>query len=286
MRHALGTLSMIALFTLVACAPGGDVASVQSSQQQAIDDTLCPATWYETPVPAEFGSPYATLGDMLPTYYYDTETVVATFLLPVPALETLLPPGMTPIEFIPGMGGVTIAMAQNFSVSTLPPHNEWSLWIPVLDTSSLYEDYKGYLPLWSVLLVLNSEVAEWAGIVGWGLPKIYGNTHCKHVPPKGIKCMVENDGQLIMKLEVAIPTDVVSPTNVMLLSTKDGYLVRSPSAPEGETFGGTGGATLQLGDHPFARTLAALGVGQYPAVLTSYTPHGKSVLVRPFCQPL
>ncbi len=275
--------SVVVVVVGVGCSSPPDV----TSRQLAIEGSACPTEWYDAAPPdPNWGFP-ATLGDMLPIFYSDTESVTAIFGVPLTELPPMLPPGVFPLEMdtVRGLGGVAVTVANNREITEgMTPYREMIISIPVYD-SSLFE---GSLPIYAVSMVVTTEQALWGGIAGWGLPKIMGNTHCQQVPPKGFKCMGAADDGLIAKVEVQ-PTGVeAAPTlPLVFLSVKDGYLVRTPVYNTGDEYVyGPDRATIKLGHHPIAEELRSLGLESAPAIAASWIPHGKSQLDRGYCTPL
>ncbi len=257
----------------------------------------CNPAWYDAAPPnPDWGLP-PTLGQMLPIQYYDSDSVVACFLAPLEGLQTLLPVGVRALAVnedsspwkpilgssVSGFGVLVVAFIENHSVQYVGAYSELSVSVMVDDRSS----NEGFLPIYVTAMVLNNEPAVWGGIAGWGLPKRLGDVHFKEIKPKGIKCFASADDGSIMKVQVDT-TDLLPspPSPTMSLSTKDGYLVRVPYAPSGSQAASfsIGKVTITLGNHPIARQLQAIGIGEYPSIGQIVGKHQQSILPAGICE--
>ncbi len=284
------TLSTAATESLqkgIACEP--------TPTSQPIEGELCPEQWYEAapPIPGWHFPP--TLGQMLPIDIGNVAAVNANFLVPITALQTVLPPNMHATVVSAGLGVVAISFSDNQDLTfcydetlgSMKPYRE-------VDVSVLVDDPSqrdGYSPLWMDSMVVSSEQAVWGGIEGWGYPKIFGNAQCHVVDRQGIKCEAAAKGGMILQMQVdtaRLETVVADyEQRAMFLSSKDGYLVHVPVVGHGTTYIGSDAATITLGNHPIAERLRALGVGQLPSVLVFWSPSlTGDTLDRGQCTPM
>ncbi|HSQ64756.1 MAG TPA: hypothetical protein VLM85_16140 [Polyangiaceae bacterium] len=245
----------------------------------------CPAEWTTPPDPS-WGFP-ADYGQA-PSHFYDFELNGVWFAVPLDGLKTILPSAVKPLEFIPGSGlGLVGASFWNYKdVEFIGPYKESIVSVLVEDPSM----FQGYQPLFVVEIAVDSEAAQWAGIQ-IGLNKILGNTHCRNVRPKGIKCTSESDDTLIMKATID-NTDpqktfpyALSPT--MTLGVRNGLLVHTPvTYGPGLMSANTVPANFKLGEHPLARQLSAAGIGATPSILSIWGEHLSSAVGPGYCTPL
>ncbi len=94
-----------------------------------------------------------------------------------------------------------------------------------------------------------------------------------------------------MKLDVATDDlgDPASATPFMLLTTKEGYLVRTAwvsSAGTQRASFSWGKSTIHLGQHPIARQLRAIGLEDYYSIGQVWSVHVQATLPRGLCQQL
>ncbi len=258
------------------------------SQEQEWRWPPCSADWF-----------YGNLS-WLPMHYYDTETANAFFLVPLEGLKSLLPPGVSALAVnaehspwrplagdLSAFGVLMVSFLHHQSVQYLEPYFEESVNVVVEDPSW----DQGFFPVYVTSMTLNNQAAIPGGIQFWGFPKIFGDVHFQAVKPKGFKCFCSTEDGMILKLEVATDDAVVPtfPARLMFLTSKDGYLVRTPWEPTGGTeyFSlGQGKSTIHLGQHPIARQLRAMGVEKYFSIGQVWNEHVQSTLPRGMCEPL
>lgn len=260
----------------------------------------CNPSWYLAKPPnPEWGLP-PTLGDILPAHFYDTEIVQAVFLVPLEKLQSLLPAGVMALAAdaerspwnafgpnVAGFGIFGVFFAEHSWNEYLPPYNEAFLTVMIDDA---WWD-KGFSMWYVVSVTVTREAAQWAGIEGWGYPKVLGGTHLQSVGKKGMKCFASTDGELIVKLEVRtedMGLAAFSPTS-MLVNIKDGYLVRCPFLTTGIQYGSfsIGTSTITLGEvHPVAQKLRAIGLGTYPSIGQIWGINLQQIGYAGVCTPL
>ncbi|HSQ64283.1 MAG TPA: acetoacetate decarboxylase family protein [Polyangiaceae bacterium] len=286
MRRTIAVLSVLALASPLGCASTNDLAS----QKQAIEGGQCPADWYDvTPPNPDWNLP-PTLGDLLPLRFYDTESIAVFFPADFAALQTMLPPGVSPLEVAPGLGVVTIGFSIYGDSDYLGKFREATISVLVSD-SSLYE---GYTPLYFLDILATSEAAQWKNAAAFNFNNLAlgddnGNAHCQEYSPKRIRCIASAYDQLIFKIDVDTSDMVPVPIPpVLMMSEKDGMLLRTPWIASGKAFGSdtVGGTTIQLGDHPVAQLLKAIGVGTLPSINQAVAPSEDATLYPSTCAPL
>ncbi len=261
----------------------------------------CNPAWYETPPPPGYhwdGPP--TLRETLPDHYYDFETVAASFLVPLQGLQSLLPQGVRALGAdadgspwkrlgtqVAGFGVLQIGVQVCHSIQYGSPYKECFANVMVADEVSWSQ---GLMPWYPITMVSTEEMSVWSGVTGWGFPKILGDAHLQEVKPKGFKAFASADGELIMKLEVAAENFTQGPptTGIMMLSTKEGFLVRTPWVASGTFYfsSSVGTSTLKLGNHPVARQLRAIGVGEFLSIAQMRGEHQQAELDAGTCEPL
>ncbi len=258
---------------------------VQARSQEV---TPCPLEWY--------------YGDVswLPVNYYDTEILTAYFLVPLDGLQSLLPPGVSALAVnaahspwktfdadFSQFGVLAVMFLNHRSVQYLDPYWEEGVAVMVEDPS--WDE--GFFPMYITSMTLTSEPAVLGGILNWGFPKILGDVHFQSVKPKGFKGFCSAEDGMILKLDVAAD-DLVGPkpaSSLMLMTTKEGYLVRTAW----DSTGGTeyvsfsqGKSAIHLGQHPIARQLRAIGVEDFYSIGQVWAQHVQSALPRGMCQQL
>ncbi len=260
----------------------------------------CNPAWYETPPPSWYpwdGPP--TLRECLPSHYYDFENVAACFLVPLPGLQSLLPQGVTALAAdaerspykrygsqVAGFGILLIGVGDYHSLQYGNPYKEYYAMVMASDEVSWNQ---GLVPWYVISMVLTDVAHTWTGVTGWGFPKIVGDAHLQAVKPKGFKAFASADGELIMKLEVAADDFTQVPAvRLMMLSTKEGYLVRTPWVASGTAYfsPSVGKSTIKLGNHPLAQQLRAIGVDGCLSISQSRGEHLQAEIDMGFCEPL
>ncbi len=257
-------------------------------QARSQEVTPCPLEWY--------------YGDesWLPVNYYDTDTVMAYFLVPLAGLESLVPHGVSPLAIdaphspwkslgseFSQFGILVVAFLHHQSVQYLDPY--WEEMVAVVVEDASWDT--GFFPMYVTSMTLTSEPAVVGGILNWGFPKIFGDVHYQPVKPKGFKCFCSAEDGMILNLEVATDDhpDPTPASSLMLLTTKEGYLVRTAwVATEGTEYASFshGKSTVHLGQHPIARQLRAIGLELYYSIGQVWSEHVKSGLPRGMCQEL
>ncbi len=257
-------------------------------QARSQEVTPCPLEWY--------------YGDVswLPVHYDDSELVCAFFPMPLGALNSLLPAGVSALPVnaeqslwnsldsrYSDFGVLVVGFWHYKSVQYLAPYYEEFVAVMVDDPS--WSD--GFFPMYITSMTLTDEPAVLGGILHWGFPKILGDVRVQSVKPKGFKCFSWADDEMIMKLDVAT-NDLVGPTSatsILCLTTKEGYLVRTAWVPTAGTEYRSLSmckSTIHLGQHAIARQLRDLGLEASYSIGQIWAEDVQSTLPRGMCQPL
>lgn len=261
------------------------------------DVSPCDPAWYEAAPNPDWGLP-ATLGDLLPAQYYDSDIIGAYFLVPLAGLQSLLPPGVRALEAnaatspwsslgsaVSGMGVLNVYFAEYKQNQYIEPYNEAITSVMIDDPLS-----QGLGAWYATHLTVTSEQAQWGGIAGWGYPKIMGDVQVQSVESNSLACFDTAGGEPIMSLEVSTEGMVpMSSGPVLMVSTKDGYLVRARWVMSGSQYVSwtSGASTITLGEnHPIALQLQAIGVGMYPSIGQFRGEHLQGTLYAGTCAPL
>ncbi len=260
----------------------------------------CNPAWYETPwPPGDWGEGPQNLRESLPNHYYDFENVGAAFLVPLEGLQSLLPQGVRALgadaehspwkgfgSQVAGFGVLQIGVGDYHSLQYGPPYKEYFANVMVSDEVSWSHGLIAWFP---IAMVLTDVVPTWCGVTGWGFPKIVGDAHLQAVKPHGFKAFASVDNELIMKLEVAADDFTPAPAaRIMMLTTKEGYLVRTAWVATGSAYfsPSVGKSTLKLGNHPLAQQLRAIGVGEYVSIGQFRGEHLQAEIDVGTCEPL
>lgn len=286
-RHTiLGSMALLGVCTFGGCGVRQERTGTQS---QALEGSSCPDAWLDASPP---NPSWPTLSSIVPIQYNDTEIVFSFFPAPLDDLQTLVPPSLHPLPVAEGVGLFGAFFLKFEDIAGLHPYREAHVSVLVAD-SSLYEGYSS--TVYSQDVIVTTKQSQWVGIQGWGMNKILGNPLCHRVPPNLIRCMVEVDGKLVMKMELntdgltSLPPAALA---TVALTTKDNQLVRTPFLYEllrsdamllGTYEGGH--ATLQFGDHPIGQQLANLRIGRTSAN-SVWGEHLHAALPPGVCSPL
>ena len=288
MRCRTTLSSLVALVMFAGCGQG----ERSGSASQPADSLTCPFDNDARPP----NPSWPTLEESLPLQYNDSEFVGVYIPAPLDNLEELLRGAfpenpLHPYVVADGVGLFVVGFHHYKHIEGMQPYKETTLEVLVADSES------GSTPLYVTDMIVSSKQAQWAGIQGWGYPKILGNTTCSRNRGQGmITCRTEADGKLIVKLEMNMdlpPVPPAAPFAYTLLSSKDGYLVRAPwevslVRPDAQLFlkqsPTEACASVELGDHPIALKLKDK-IASF-ATTCAWGEHLHEVLGAGVCTPL
>jgi hypothetical protein len=223
----------------------------------------------------------------LPVRYYDWSAIMAHFPAPVAALRKLLPTDkLKPAQLVPGTGILSMAAMEYRSIANVEPYNEFGIMVPVLYEPTvnvpglplLFPDRSKRFGLYVHHLPVTTQAAYDFGVEIWGYPKFVAEISFEDTG-RTRRCRLRAEGKDIAILEVAKSATRAKPMDLFSYTVKDGQLLRTRIQAEGQLsitrF--RGGASCDLGDHPIAEELRALGMGR-TAVERLYAPQVQSML--------
>jgi hypothetical protein len=219
--------------------------------------------------------------------YYDWSAMMAHFPAPTASLQKLLPsPRLRPAELVPGTGIVSLAAMEYRRIADVEPYNEFGIMVPVLYEPSVNVPALPLLApgrferfgLYVHHLPVTTQEAYVFGVEIWGYPKFLADISFEETD-RVRRCRLRADGKSIATLEVRKSATKARPMDLSSYTVKDGQLLRTRIQAEGElsTARLRGGACCDLGDHPIAEELRAVGMGR-TAVERLYAPQVQSML--------
>jgi hypothetical protein len=175
------------------------------------------------------------------------------------------------------------------------PCNEVSIMVPVLEGSArtipllplLVPEWFAHFGWYVLHLPVTTEAAREEGVEIWGYPKFLAEITFEE---EGVRrrCRLRAAGQDILTLDVSKGQGKHRVMDPYTYTLKEGQLLRTRVRQEGTYTGSLfqGGASLQLGDHPLAAELRALGIGTR-AVMCRFARQASSLVYPPStCPPL
>jgi hypothetical protein len=223
----------------------------------------------------------------LPVRYNEWSAIMGHFPAPVAALRRLLPTDrLRPAELVPGTGIVSMAAMEYRDIADVAPYNEFGIMVPVL-----YEPARNVpaLPLiaphrfsgfglYVHHLPVTTQEAYVFGVEIWGYPKFLAEISFEETD-RVRRCRLRADGKAIATLEVAKSATRTRPQDLFSYTVKDGQLLHTRIQAQGQlaTARFRGGASCDLGDHPIAEELRAVGMRR-TAVERLYAPRVQSML--------
>ena len=223
----------------------------------------------------------------LPVRYYEWSAMMAHFPAPAAAIRELLPSDrLKPAELVPGTGIVSLAAMEYRRIADVEPYNEFGIMVPVLYEPArnipglplLVPDRFGRFGLYVHHLPVTTEEARVFGVEIWGYPKFLAEISFEETD-RVRRCRLRADGKSIATLEVRKSATKAGAMDLFSYTVKDGQLLHTRIQAQGElsTARFRGGASCDLGDHPIAEELRALGMRR-TAVERLYAPQIQSML--------
>ncbi len=223
----------------------------------------------------------------LPVRYYDWSAIMAHFPAPAGALRALLPSDrLKPAELVPGTGVVSLAAMEYRRIADVEPYNEFGIMVPVLYEPSftvpalplLFQHRFERLGLYVHHLPVTTQEALDFGVEIWGYPKFIADISFQDTE-RVRRCRLRHDGKDIATLEVVKSATADRPLDLRSYTVKGGLLLRTPIQARGQVsiVRLRAGASCDLGDHPIAEELRALGMSR-TAVERLYAPQVESML--------
>ncbi len=216
----------------------------------------------------------------MPILYFRDDCFAAFFTADRRRVEALMP--STQLHPIRIRGGRVLlaVVAFNYIDTTIGPYGEVGVVLPVVHAprppppllpglmEAWYPGFGGLV----MHLPVTTTAARDAGRSLWGYPKFVADMGFEMTPERAT-CRVDEGGQHLLTLGVArsgVPIPDRRP--VLTYSVRSGELVRTSIPQRGLYRLGVNGpdATLDLGDHPVARQIAALDPSPRPVMTRVY----------------
>ncbi|WP_308188604.1 acetoacetate decarboxylase family protein [Nocardia spumae] len=200
---------------------------------------------------------HSVLGDKvrMPVEIRDADACAATFLVDARAArEIIAPTGLRPL-LVAGRAVCSLVFVR-YVDGDLGPYHEFGLTLMVRGGDGGPGVYIPWLPV-------NQSFTCAAGREIWGFPKEIADIDITPVR-RGKRCEVRIDGKLVVAMRTA--GGVPSPggmggASIAAYTLMDGVLRRTPWVMNPEQVRmGLGGTEIELGDHPVAEQMRALGL--------------------------
>jgi hypothetical protein len=226
----------------------------------------------------------------LPIRYQDWSAIMAHFPVPEAAVRRLLPSSrLKPILYVPGTAILSMVAMEYRQIKGLAPYNEFGIMVPVLYEPKvnipglplLFPHCFKLSGLYVHCLPVTTQAAYEVGIEVWGYPKIIAEIVFEDIGQMR-RCRLRAAGKNILTLDVEKGATRFSKVNFHSYTVKGGQLLRTLIQTRGECNIARfrGGASFNLGDHPIAEELRALGIGK-TAVERLYLTNVQSMLHPP-----
>jgi hypothetical protein len=205
----------------------------------------------------------------LPVEVRDASAGAATFLVSAPIARRIVPPAFEVVEILPRHTLLAIAVI-NYRDNDLGDYDEVSLTFFVRPRGArggppwlgaLFDLARGRLGTWIWKLPVDQAFTCEAGRAIWGFPKSVESIALEREPDRAT-CRLEMDGQHVLTLTIPSGGARALPDAAMATYTSiEGvpHRTRFTQGGSGVRYS-LGGAQLQLGTHPIADDLRALGL--------------------------
>ncbi len=208
----------------------------------------------------------------IPQRYYDWSLLLAHFLAPTDAVQTLIPDDrLVPVEYVPGTSVVTLAAFEYRKPATLAPYDEFAIAVPVqflpakrVSFVALFRPDESGLGFWVHRLPVTTEESRIAGVNVWGLPKVISEINFKNLGWARRATLIE-DGKRVITLQSATGTTRPIAQQFTTFSLLNGELVSARVEALGEfhAWDTPGQAWFELGEHPVADHLRSLKIRNF-----------------------
>jgi len=217
------------------------------------------------------GKQHTVAGTVLtmPVRIRKADVHTAMFAVSAAAAQRLIDhSGLQVCQFRPDRAVVTLMLAR-YHDGDLGRYNEFGTCVMVNPPGSNARGLKalGDAAAFIHHLPVDQSFTLEAGRSIWGFPKVMAHFTVRHGPPFSFD--VSEDGALIAGMEfhrgVPIPSSRQKPRLLTTYTFADGTTREVPwEMMNSKVRFRPGGATLRLGDHPYARELASLGLPKRP----------------------
>lgn len=243
-----------------------------------------PATSQQPSEPVPSATPHYEIQGRtirMPVEVRDASAGVATFLVSSRIARRLVPDAFEVVELFPRRTPLAIAII-DYRDNDLGDYDEVSLTffvrprgarrgIPWL--GSWIDLLTGRLGTWIWKLPVNQSFTCEAGRTIWGFPKTVESIELRR-EPGAVRCRLEMDGEHVLTLSIPHGGTRTLPEQETVTYTRiEGVAHRTRFTQGGTGVGfSAGGARLELGTHPIADTLGALGLPKR-ALFSMWTEH-------------
>ncbi|MGH0034929.1 MAG: acetoacetate decarboxylase family protein [Myxococcota bacterium] len=218
----------------------------------------------------------------LPCIVRDAASGAATFVVRSAPARALVPPEFEVVEIAPGRTLLALAII-DYRDNDLGDYDEVSITffvrprgapkgVPYLGT--IVDFFRQRLGSYIYKLPVNQSFTCEAGCTIWGFPKTVEKIDFDYTEDEA-RCRLEMDGQLVLDVTAPRGGDKEMPEREMATFTLiNGVAHRTASTMAGRGFGVFGGGRfrLELGGHPIAQDLRALGLPRKP-LMCVWTEH-------------
>jgi hypothetical protein len=187
----------------------------------------------------------------LPVEVRRARTWAAQFLVDASSAALLLPPGLT-VARVAGRAMAIVAVAR-YEDGDLDKYNE--VGVAFLVRAAARKGIGVYIHH----LPVNAQFTLEAGRTIWGYPKFMADIDIvEH--PRGARVLLASDGEELLQLDVRRGWVSVPPRAIPTYTYLDGVLRETRWTTSGRARMRFGGGRLELGSHPIAKELRALGL--------------------------
>ena len=213
-----------------------------------------------------------------PVAYRDYRCIFASFPASKVKVMELLPSiKMEPMEVSPGATVIGLTGYEYLKVDGLEPYNEFSVTIPVNYTSG---DGEGITGIYAVYKPVSTDEAEDFCSRFFGYPRTRANIIFDE-DDHALRCRVENEGQVIITLEVGKRPTTLEVSDGYIYTVMEGELARAYVQNRGRKGTREGSdATFTLGDHEIAEDIMNISPIETP-LSSTYSIKMKMKLHRP-----
>ncbi len=215
----------------------------------------------------------------LPIFYYRDDLFLGFFLADLKKVKEVLPSKhLHPVVFGPGKA-IAVIGAFYYIDTSIGPYGEIPVGIPVVWKTpsvpflpALIENYYPGFGIYILHLPVTTIEARDAGRGVWNYPKFVADMRFKNTP-EYISVDMEENGRYILGLKVDKKGHIFRDNRPLVTYTeKDGKIIKTVIPVKGiyMTCMRPGSGRLDLGDHPVAETIKALGVGKRPIITRYY----------------
>jgi hypothetical protein len=208
----------------------------------------------------------------MPCVVRDASAGTAMFEVDISAARTQVPEPFRPVETAPGRCQVALAVI-DYRDNDLGDYHEVGVTFFVAPTGATDGAADAEAGTFITRLPVDQAFTCEAGRTIWGFPKTVEDIALDYADDS-VTCTLRMDGELVVRLTLPRGgTDEMPQLPMVTYSLVDGVPHRTAFSQGGsgsQVLAGGDGVVLELGDHPVARDLAALGLPA-PAQMSTWT---------------